>query len=63
MPPDPLVLACFACLCVTVHIPASSTSTMMTHLAVPPFKYTPANDHRLGILLRPVAIHTGPYNF
>ena len=40
MPPDPLVLACFACLCalhtMSVYMPASPTSTMMTDFAVPP---------------------------
>ena len=40
MPPDPLVLVCFACLCTShtmrVHIPARPTSTMMTNLAMPP---------------------------
>ena len=38
-PQTPLVLACFACLyalhTMRAHIPASSTSTMMTNLAVP----------------------------
>ena len=43
MPPDPLALACFACLCamhtITVYILAIPTLTMMTHLAVPlPFE-------------------------
>ena len=42
MPPDPLVLACFTCLyafhTVSVNMPASPTSTMMTGLAVPPFQ-------------------------
>ena len=40
MPPDHLVLMCFACLCtlhtMSVNMPASPTSTMMTGLAVPP---------------------------
>ena len=38
MPKNPLVLACFACLCalhiIRVHIPVSATSTMMTDLAL-----------------------------
>ena len=42
MPPDPIVLACFACLyashTMTVHIPATPASTMMKHLAVPLFQ-------------------------
>ena len=42
MPPDPLVLAYFICLCalhtMSVNIPASPTSTMMTDLAVPPLQ-------------------------
>ena len=42
MLPEPLILACFACPCalhtMTLHIPATPTSTMMTHLAVPLFQ-------------------------
>ena len=38
--PDPLVLVCFTCLCashtMSVNMPASPTSTMMTGLVVPP---------------------------
>ena len=40
MPPDPLVLACFACLfashTISINMPASLTSAMMTGLVVPP---------------------------
>ena len=39
-PKTPLVLACFACLCalhtMSLNMPASPTSTMMTGLVVPP---------------------------
>ena len=42
MPPDPLVLARFACLCashtMSVNMLISPTSTMMTGLVVPPFQ-------------------------
>ena len=38
--PDPLVLACFACLCashtMSINMLVSPTSTMMTGLVVPP---------------------------
>ena len=41
MPPDPLVLACFTCLCalhtMSVNMLASPTSTMLTGPVVPPF--------------------------
>ena len=41
MPLDPLVLACFACLCalhtMSVNMLTSPISTMMTGLGVPPF--------------------------
>ena len=41
MPPDPLVLVCFACLCAShttsVNMLTIPTSTMMIGLVVPPF--------------------------
>ena len=41
MPPDSLLLACFACLCalhtMSVNMLTSPTSKMMTGLVVPPF--------------------------
>ena len=53
MPPDPLVLACFAYLCalqtMKVHIiPANPTSTIMIDLAVPPTLFI-SLDPPLGI--------------
>ena len=37
IPPDPLVLACFACLCVS-HTMSVNMLTSMTGLVVPPFQ-------------------------
>ena len=59
MPPDPLVLACFACLCalhtMSVNMLTSPTSTMMTGLIVPPlFK-----SLDLPLMYAQVTVHKG----
>ena len=54
--PDPLVLACFGCPCashtMSVNMPASPTSTMMTGLAVPPFRKSRSTSEWLLTKLR-----------